>query len=502
MDDTQFIQEAYIQWIYSFPSICSKNIDITCFTQIFDNIEVLGFILTEIFPDMKGNIETLEQLVSKINEIIPNALLECDVNHEDPQFIIQILEFLIFQAVSTPPARRSIYVRNIMTLDVEYQQALMKVIEQKMREGENQPEIERSPSPKTPHKIGTPVQQLQSPLIPPGTPCTPENLLIAALQSTPSSALHHMGGEVTQLRREVEEGRRREGELLRELEGLKVGEMFNSLSQDVKGIQLKEDMESQVTLINSLQREVEGLSEQLEEEKGRGREVEGVREEMAALRERVKGVERMEEQINKYRGKLEEMKDIKRQLKREEGENTKLVEEVCKLENDVENLKRVENELVSQRERCTQLEAKNCELQLMAEESEFTRIDDGFKTMLGERGEVDIRVGGVEGGDGCEEIFGGVSDMNPKIRAELEHLRETNKSLQTKLSEASEEKNEELRISLRDQEEMREKFQTDYFSTKKALNYMTCEKEKLDEIVSDKLTQVRVSYYLIILCFY
>ena len=206
------------------------------------------------------------------------------------------------------------------------------------------------------------------------------------------------------------------------------------------------------------------------------------------------------ERIRGYRLRVEEFQDVKEALQREEEAHGKAVEDVVRLQNEVQALQPLKRQLEDYKTRAIEAEVKlvECQESLRRLELEFEDSNEEKSSMFQEsrmqkqqleemvqriKEETQRSIESSSGG-GLGE---GMSELNPKVKAELIRLRNENLQLRAFAAKRQDDAVEQLESKLDDSRRFADKYKSEFVQTKDRL--VTTENE-LNQIRKESTRQI------------
>lgn len=242
-----------------------------------------------------------------------------------------------------------------------------------------------------------------------------------------------------------------------------------------------EDLQSSTAeQIATLKTQLEAASEQAQSGTRAVSELTAVKEELEVLRQTKGELADANEKIRKYKEKLTELSDVRDALEREQNAHGNAVDEIIRLEMEVNNLQPEKKKSEEYRIRALEAEVKLVEcqdylqrLEKKAKEENSALFNDIMmqKEQMDElraRIEQDVAASATQSDD-ANAIGEGISEMNPELMAELTRLRSENVHLRAFQAKRADDAVKNMEDSLSDCERLVEKYKSSYLETKSVL---------------------------------
>lgn len=186
------------------------------------------------------------------------------------------------------------------------------------------------------------------------------------------------------------------------------------------------------------------------------------------------------EKLRKYKDKVAELQDVKEALQREQESHGQSIDEVVRLENELQALQPLKRQLDDYRIRAIEAEVKLVETQDYLRRLEQQANDESVRNdhlwkgaamqqeqveELQERIQQDTQAV-MDGGFGVGD---GVSELNPEIQRELFRLRNENLQLRAFAAKRESDGVQKLEESLDDTKRLAERYKDNFLSSKNAL---------------------------------
>ena len=280
------------------------------------------------------------------------------------------------------------------------------------------------------------------------------------------------------LQQDLDVSQKRESEL-----SSKIQDMENRLKKDMMKLEsaalrkAEEVRAEHFAEITRLQYELEDLLDIKVKEEIAQRELGNARDEIDLLEHTAEKLAETEEKFRKCRERMEQLGDVKDALRREEEAHSASVEECLRLENELKSLQPLRRQLEDYKTRAIDAEVKLAECQ--EDLKHLTNISQnltsahkellkGAKMHQEEADELRKRLYDDEStAEGSASAIGeGISELNPKVREELDRLRNENQRLQDFAAKREDDAVQMLEEKLDDESRRLDKFKDQYFATK------------------------------------
>jgi chromosome segregation ATPase len=241
-----------------------------------------------------------------------------------------------------------------------------------------------------------------------------------------------------------------------------------------KAEEARADHEAEIT---RLRYQLEDLQDVKVREEVAQRELANVRDDMDLLAHTTEKLAETEEKFRKCRDRLEQLGDVKDALKREEEAHSASVEECLRLENELKTLQPLRRQLEGYKRRAIDAEVKLAECQ--EDLKRLTNISQnltsahkelltGSKMQQEEADELRRRLYESEStqDDRTATLGEGISELNPKIKEELDRLRNENTQLKDFCAKREDDAVQMLEEKMDDLSRLSNKFKDQYFTTK------------------------------------
>lgn len=310
------------------------------------------------------------------------------------------------------------------------------------------------------------------------------------------------------LQQDLDVSQKRESEL-----SSKIQDMENRLKRDMMKLEsaalrkAEEARADHYAEITRLQYELEDLQDIKIKEEIAQRQLGNARDEIDLLEHTAEKLAETEEKFRKCRERMEQLGDVKDALRREEEAHSASVEECLRLENELKALQPLRRQLEDYKRRAIDAEVKLAECQ--EDLKHLTNISQnltsahkellkGAKIHQEEAEELRKRLYEDEStAEGSASAIGeGISELNPKIKEELDRLRNENQRLQDFASKREDDAVQMLEEKLDDESRRSDKFKDQYFTTKadlelsrKELNDSIAQEDQLRIAINDWATK-------------
>lgn len=259
---------------------------------------------------------------------------------------------------------------------------------------------------------------------------------------------------------------------------------------------------------SSLQEQIVELKLQLEtvtDEARMGKsavsELDAIREEMEVMQRSKTDLAKAHEMLRKYQDKLTEMADTKDALKREQKAHGNAVDEIVRLEQEIQKLNPEKRKAEEYKIRAIEAEVKLVECQDYMKRLEKKASEENshfFKEIMMQKEQMDELRSRIQqdvatckaSGDAIG-IGEGISEMNPELKEELTRLRSENVQLRAFQAKRAEDAVQHLEESLDDCERMMQKYKTEYLSTKDVLSTKKVELESANQRNADLQKEIQ-----------
>lgn len=263
----------------------------------------------------------------------------------------------------------------------------------------------------------------------------------------------------------------------------KIEDMESRLKKDMiklesaalrKAEEERADHEAEIT---RLRYQLEDLQDIKVREEVAQRELANVRDDMDLLAHTTEKLAETEEKFRKCRDRLEQLGDVKDALKREEEAHSASVEECLRLENELKALQPLRRQLEDYKRRAIDAEVKLAECQ-----EDLKRLTDvsqnltsahnvlltSSKTQQDEADKLRRQLHKSEStqDEGTATIGEGISELNPKIKEELDRLRNENMQLKDFCAKREDDAVQMLEEKMDDVSRLSNKYKDQYFATK------------------------------------
>ena len=287
-----------------------------------------------------------------------------------------------------------------------------------------------------------------------------------------------------ELQRALEESRQREVETCETLKDSERKWREELIKVEAAGLrrseETREDHERQVARFREELHMFRGLQEK--EEASRV-ELGKLRDEVDLLQDAKIRLQDTEERYRKCRERLDQLADVKDALKREETAHNASVSECVRLENELQTLLPLKRQLEEYKDRATDAEVRlaECQEDLRKVRAQSNVLQSaqrkavvGAKLQLEEANEIRKQLYSSDkdnAGDryAIPSIGEGVSELNPKVREELERLRNENENLREFASKREDDEVQKLEQRLDDTERLSSRFKGQFLETKREL---------------------------------
>jgi|UPI000581B4D3 chromosome segregation ATPase len=235
--------------------------------------------------------------------------------------------------------------------------------------------------------------------------------------------------------------------------------------------------------LESLQRELQVAKEQAESGQQAQRELMAAREEMEVMQSSQQAWNATNEKLNKFRDKVTELSDVKEALAREQAQHGKAVDELVRLETEVQNLQNTKRQLDDYKIRAIEAEVQLVECQDHMRRMEQQASDSSdrnghlWKESVTQKAQMEELVARIQeetqanmdavaNGDG---VGVGISELNPELQQELVRLRNENLQLRAFAAKRQNDAVEELEARLDDSQRLANRYKEEFLSTKESL---------------------------------
>lgn len=302
------------------------------------------------------------------------------------------------------------------------------------------------------------------------------------------ATVHHLHRQTETLKQTVSSYQMREEECSK-----KVEQMESDFKQQMMALEAKS-----LDRIQTLERESEATKAELEEKLAKAEtdakanasavhELAAAKEELEVAQHSKAVLAETSEQLRKFKEKLSELQDVREALQKEQEAHGQSVDEIVKLENELQTLQPFKKQVEDYKFRAIEAEVKLVECQDYLRRMEQQMQDQNseaeymFKDAILQKEQMqelqrrinedtqrstDQGENGVGGGG----IGEGISELNPEIKQELTRLRNENLQLRAFQVKRSNDAVQHLEESLDESKRFAERYKHEYLGTKKTLN--------------------------------
>jgi hypothetical protein len=290
------------------------------------------------------------------------------------------------------------------------------------------------------------------------------------------TCLHHQNEALQQ---KLESLQNRDVEMNRKCEHIEVvhrQKMMTMESQSLERIQdLARESEERITELKAQLLEAQELSSQgsfaMQELKAAKEELEVMNHSKAALAETT-------EKLRKFKDKVTELQDVKEALRKEQESHGQSVDEVIRLENELQQLQPLKRQVEDYRIRAIEAEVKlvECQDYLRRKErqckDQTTQNDHLYQDVIMQKEHMDELQRRIQEDTqrpmetAISGIGEGVSELNPELKEELVRLRNENLQLRAFQAKRTEDAVQYLEESLDDAKRLAERYKDEFLRTK------------------------------------
>lgn len=249
----------------------------------------------------------------------------------------------------------------------------------------------------------------------------------------------------------------------------------------------KQSLDREEELMTKYKNHVDTLNAQLQDVRDKAargehaiRELQKAKEEIEVLNQNQGALPEMSEKLRKYKEKMNELQDIKDALRREQEAHGNAVDEIVRLENELQTLAPLKRQLEDYKVRAIEAEVKLVETQDTLQKLEKKAADQSSVNEslwkgamlqkeqmeeLRKRIQEDSKTQN-ESGPGVGE---GISELNPEVMEELYRLRSENMKLREFAEKRSNDSVQKMADTLDDTKRLGDKYKREYLSTKDKL---------------------------------
>ena len=249
----------------------------------------------------------------------------------------------------------------------------------------------------------------------------------------------------------------------------------------------KQSLDREEEMMTKYKDHVEALNSQfldIRDRANRGeqaiKELQKAKEEIEVLNQNQGALPEMSEKLRKYKERMNELQDIKDALRREQEAHGNAVDEIVRLENELQTLAPLKRQLEDYKIRAIEAEVKLVETQDTLEKLEKKTLDQSSVTeslwqgaMLQKEQMEELRRRLQDESQTQNEsrvgVGDGINELNPEVMEELFRLRSENKKLREFAEKRSNDSVQKMADTLDDTKRLGDKYKKEYLSTKDKL---------------------------------
>lgn len=346
----------------------------------------------------------------------------------------------------------------------------------RMQLQQQRPTSARSPSGLTPNP-----KRQSTEFLSPGTMESPQQI---------QSIVSDLRRRNDQLSKLLDTYKDREDEIRREMDELKANHRKQLMKWESTAMDREQELHQ--TYKRNLQQLEYDLSEaqkQSEEGKAAIKELQMARDEIEVYQHNRAILSETTEKLRKYKEKVAELQDVREALQREQEAHAQSVDEVVKLENELQSLQGVKRQLEDYKIRAIEAEVKlvetqDCLRRLEQKSSDQTAANEYlWKGAVMQKEQMEelrrrIQEETQAAMDRSNGLGASVSEFNPEIMEELVRLRNENLHLRSFASKRENDAVEKLESDLDDAKRLGERYKNEYLNTKAKLEETQMELEE------------------------
>ena len=315
-------------------------------------------------------------------------------------------------------------------------------------------------------------KQLQDTLLSPGTLESPNQV---------QTIVRELHGRNKQYEKAIETYRQREAELKVQVEQLEAEKRKQMMKVEATAMDREQELHEQYKqTVEDLENKLKD-AEQRADEKGTAlKELEQAKEEIEMMKDRESALSETSEKLRVYKNKVNELQDVKEALQREQEAHGKSVDEIVRLENELQALLPVKRQLEDYKIRAVEAEVKLVECQdylqrIQLEASDQSHVNEHlFKESIMQKQQVEelqrrIHEETQAPTTQASGVGDGINELNPELKEELQRLRNENLQLRAFAGKRQNDAVQKLEESLDDTKRLGEKYKREFLSTKKTL---------------------------------
>lgn len=333
-----------------------------------------------------------------------------------------------------------------------------------------------SPSPQalTPERNTNSRGGVASDLLSPGTLESPNKV---------HGIVQDLRGRATKFETILESYKTRETELVKKIEELEASHRNEMLKLESMSMDREQELTQQYDeRIQELKIQLADAQEKARKGDEALKELEKCREELEILQQGQSNLAELNEKLRKYKQKADELQDIKEALEREQEAHGRSVDEIVRLENELQALVPLKRQLEEYKIRAIEAEVKLVEChdylhRIEAEASENTAVNESLRKgaltqqqqmeELRQRIQLDTQMAAL--GQVGNGIGQGLSELNPELKEELLRLRNENIQLRAFAEKRSNDAVQKMAESLDDLRRLADRYKNEYLTTKEKL---------------------------------
>jgi chromosome segregation ATPase len=269
----------------------------------------------------------------------------------------------------------------------------------------------------------------------------------------------------------------------------------------------KQSLDREEELIAKYKEHVEALNNQLHDirdKASRGeqaiKELQKAKEEIEVLNQNQGALPELSEKLRKYKERMNELQDIKDALRREQEAHGNAVDEIVRLESELQTLAPLKRQLEDYKVRAIEAEVKLVETQDALEKLEKKANDQSsvneslWKGAMLQKEQMDelrrrLQEDAKAQSEPTSGVGEGINELNPEVMEELYRLRNENKKLREFAEKRSNDSVQKMADTLDDTKRLGDKYKKEYLSTKdkleKALQTLYQSEERERKLVAE-----------------
>jgi chromosome segregation ATPase len=249
----------------------------------------------------------------------------------------------------------------------------------------------------------------------------------------------------------------------------------------------KQSLDREEELVAKYKQHVEALNNQLHDirdKASRGehavKELQKAKEEIEVLNQNQGALPELSEKLRKYKERMNELQDIKDALRREQEAHGNAVDEIVRLESELQTLAPLKRQLEDYKVRAIEAEVKLVETQDALEKLEKKAVDQSsvneslWKGAMLQKEQMDelrrrLQEDAKTHNEPTMGVGEGMNELNPEVMEELYRLRNENKKLREFAEKRSNDSVQKMADTLDDTKRLGDKYKKEYLSTKDKL---------------------------------